>query len=154
MRAPTNTYILRNTLNYYSAVMNYQFSKMQKARKNKRISYRPSSGSYSLGAGHSGASRLEKTGLRAVLLEKEFKDNDGDVEYLYDQQDGAWGGPSRHVTIREEGDPEKIPQDLDSVRVIPPNEECTHCADDTGRVESESLMFSKFPAYSIKCTTY
>ncbi|KAI5837599.1 hypothetical protein DFP73DRAFT_588900 [Morchella snyderi] len=97
--------------------MNCQFSKMQKARRDKRISYRPSSGSYSLGAGYSGASRLEKTGLRAVLLEKEFKDDDGDVEYLYDQQDGAWGGPSRHVTIREEGDPEKSLQDLDSVRL-------------------------------------
>ncbi|RPB10315.1 hypothetical protein P167DRAFT_547395 [Morchella conica CCBAS932] len=127
--------------------MDYKFSRIIKSTGGgNRGNYRSSSGSYSSGAGYSVATgtHSEKISSRTVLLEKE---GDGDVDkYPNDQQDGAWGGSSRHVTIREEGDSEKSPQDLESVKVISPNEECAHCVDDTERIDqSASLLPSEFP---------
>lgn len=129
--------------------MDYRFSRIPGGTG--RGNCRSSSKSYSSGAGDSVATGtdLEKTSSRTVLLEKE--DNDGDDKYPNDQQDGAWGNPSRHVTIREEGDSEKSPQDLESVKVISPNEECAQCVDDTTSIDqSASLMPSEFPAYLIE----
>lgn len=136
--------------------MDYKFSRILKSTGGgNRGNYRSSSGSYSSGAGYSVATgtHSEKISSRTVLLEKE---GDGDVDkYPNDQQDGAWGGSSRHVTIREEGDSEKSPQDLESVKVISPNEECAHCVDDTERIDqSASLLPSEFPVYVIEWRTY